>query len=341
MTETPRKPTETPATARPEPNRRFCVAPMLDWTDKHCRYFHRLLSQHALLYTEMVTTGALLHGDTERFLHFNAAEQPVALQLGGSDPAALAECARLAEQWGYAEVNLNVGCPSDRVQNGMFGACLMADPDRVANCVQSMQQAVSIPVTVKHRIGIDDQDSYAFLCRFIDRVSDAGCRSFIVHARKAILKGLSPKQNRDIPPLDYDRVYRLKQDYPQLEIIINGGIKTLTECDQHLQLLDGVMIGREAYQNPLLLAEVDQALFGGDPVDLDQMLLKLCDYCEHQLAQGAQLGWITRHILGLYQGQPGARRFRRFISENAFKPGADVTVLKQALALIKPELFAA
>ncbi len=324
-----------------EPNRRFSVAPMLDWTDKHCRYFHRLLSQHALLYTEMVTTGALLHGDSDRFLHFNAAEHPVALQLGGSDPVALAECAKMAEQWGYAEVNLNVGCPSDRVQNGMFGACLMADPQRVADCVASMQQAVSIPVTVKHRIGIDDQDSYAFLCRFIDIVSAAGCSSFIVHARKAILQGLSPKQNRDIPPLDYDRVYQLKQDYPQLELIINGGIKTLAECDQHLQRLDGVMIGREAYQNPLLLAEVDQALFAGEPVDLDAMLLQLCDYCEQQLAHGAQLGWITRHILGLYQGQPGARRFRRFISENAFKPGADVTVLKQALALIKPDLFAA
>ncbi len=324
-----------------EPNRRFSVAPMLDWTDKHCRYFHRLLSQHALLYTEMVTTGALLHGDSDRFLHFNAAEHPVALQLGGSDPVALAECAKMAEQWGYAEVNLNVGCPSDRVQNGMFGACLMADPQRVADCVASMQQAVSIPVTVKHRIGIDDQDSYAFLCRFIDIVSAAGCSSFIVHARKAILQGLSPKQNRDIPPLDYDRVYQLKQDYPQLELIINGGIKTLAECDQHLQRLDGVMIGREAYQNPLLLAEVDQTLFAGEPVDLDAMLLQLCDYCEQQLAHGAQLGWITRHILGLYQGQPGARRFRRFISENAFKPGADVTVLKQALALIKPDLFAA
>lgn len=333
--------TNQTSTTATEPSRRFCVAPMLDWTDKHCRYFHRLLSQHALLYTEMVTTGALLHGDRDRFLHFDAAEHPVALQLGGSDPVALAECARMAEQWGYDEVNLNVGCPSDRVQNGMFGACLMADPQRVADCVDAMQQAGSIPVTVKHRIGIDDQDSYEFLCRFIDIVSAAGCRSFIVHARKAILKGLSPKQNRDIPPLDYNRVYTLKKDYPQLELIINGGIKTLDDCDQHLQQLDGVMIGREAYQNPLLLAEVDQALFGGEAVDLDSVLLQLCDYCERQLAHGAQLGWITRHILGLYQGQPGARRFRRFISENAFKPGADVTVLKQALALVKPDLFAA
>ncbi|MEH6824908.1 MAG: tRNA dihydrouridine(20/20a) synthase DusA [Motiliproteus sp.] len=338
---TPAKTATTPATARPAVDRTFCVAPMLDWTDKHCRYFHRLLSQHALLYTEMVTTGAILHGDADRFLQFNPAEHPVALQLGGSDPAALAECARKAELWGYDEVNLNVGCPSDRVQNGMFGACLMADPQRVADAVKAMQQAVSIPITVKHRIGIDDQDSYEFLCRFIDTVAEAGCRTFIVHARKAILQGLSPKQNRDIPPLDYDRVYRLKQDYPALEIIINGGIKTLAECQQHLLQLDGVMIGREAYQNPLLLAEVDQALYNGDLVDLDQMLMRLCAYCEQQLAQGAQLGWITRHVLGLYQGQPGARRFRRFISENAFRPDAGIDVLKQALVLVKPGLFAA
>ena len=322
-------------------SRRFCVAPMLDWTDRHCRYFHRLLSKNALLYTEMVTTGAILHGDADRFLQFNPAEHPVALQLGGSDPAALAECARFAEQHGYDEVNLNVGCPSDRVQNGMFGACLMAEPQRVADCVTAMQQAVSIPITVKHRIGIDDQDSYAFLCQFIDQVAAAGCQTFIVHARKAILKGLSPKQNRDIPPLDYERVYRLKQDYPQLEIILNGGIKTLDECQQHLLQLDGVMVGREAYQNPLLLAEVDQSLYGGEPIDLDQALLQLCRYCEQQLAEGAQLGWITRHVLGLYQGQPGARRFRRFISENAFRSDADVDILKQALALVKPGLFAA
>ena len=338
---TQEKPLHLTTNALADPSRRFCVAPMLDWTDRHCRYFHRLLSQHALLYTEMVTTGAILHGDANRLLQFNPAEHPVALQLGGSDPAALAECARRAEQWGYDEVNLNVGCPSDRVQNGMFGACLMAQPERVAESVKAMRQAVAIPVTVKHRIGIDDQDSYPFLCRFIDTVADAGCTTFIVHARKAILQGLSPKQNRDIPPLDYDRVYRLKQDYPELEIIINGGIKTLDQCQQHLRQLDGVMIGREAYQNPLLLAEVDQALYGGNSVNLDQVLRDLCAYCEQQLDQGAQLGWITRHVLGLYQGQPGARRFRRFISENAFRPNADVNVLKQALALIKPELFAA
>ncbi|MFT5719810.1 MAG: tRNA-dihydrouridine synthase A [Motiliproteus sp.] len=337
----PDKTAAKPATTRSTVDRTFSVAPMLDWTDRHCRYFHRLLTQRALLYTEMVTTGAILHGNTERLLQFNPEEHPVALQLGGSDPAALAECARRAEQWGYDEVNLNVGCPSDRVQNGMFGACLMADPQRVADAVTAMQQAASIPITVKHRIGIDDQDSYEFLCRFIESVAAAGCETFIVHARKAILKGLSPKQNRDIPPLDYDRVYRLKQDYPQLEIIINGGIKTLDDCQKHLRQLDGVMVGREAYQNPLLLAEVDQALYGGDAVDLDRMLMKLCHYCEQQLAQGAQLGWITRHVLGLYQGQPGARRFRRFISENAFRSDADVDILKQALALVKPELFAA
>ncbi len=339
--ENPAKSAAKPDNTQPAVDRRFCVAPMLDWTDRHCRYFHRLLSQHALLYTEMVTTGAILHGDAQRLLQFDPAEHPVALQLGGSDPAALAECARRAEQWGYDEINLNVGCPSDRVQNGMFGACLMAEPQRVADCVTAMQQAVSIPITVKHRIGIDDQDSYAFLCQFIDSVADAGCRTFIVHARKALLKGLSPKQNRDIPPLDYERVYLLKQDYPQLEIIINGGIKTLDDCQQHLQQLDGVMVGREAYQNPLLLAEVDQNLYGGEPIDLDRMLLQLCDYCEQQLAEGAQLGWITRHVLGLYQGQPGARRFRRFISENGFRADADVDILKQALALVNPKLFTA
>ena len=316
---------------------------MLDWTDRHCRYFHRLLSQQTLLYTEMVTTGAILNGDggPGRFLDFDPCEHPLALQLGGSDPQALAECARLAEQWGYDEVNLNVGCPSDRVQNGMFGACLMAEPQRVADCVRAMQAVVSIPVTVKHRIGIDDQEDYAFLRAFIEPVAEAGCQSFIVHARKAILQGLSPKQNREIPPLNYERVYQLKQDYPQLEIIINGGIKTLDECQTHLSQVDGVMVGREAYQNPLMLAQVDSTLFDGKAVDLDQVLIELCEYCERQLAQGAQLGWIARHLLGLYQGQPGARRFRRYISENAFKPGADVNVLKQALALVKPDLFAA
>ncbi|WP_210397710.1 tRNA dihydrouridine(20/20a) synthase DusA [Motiliproteus sediminis] len=324
-------------------NRRFCVAPMLDWTDRHCRYFHRLLSHNAVLYTEMVTTGALLHAEPKRFLQFDPFEQPVALQLGGSDPAALAECARMAEQWGYNEVNLNVGCPSDRVQNGMFGACLMADPARVRDCMRAMIEAVSIPVTVKHRIGIDDQDSYEFLRNFVDTVADSGCTTFIVHARKAILQGLSPKQNREIPPLIYDRVYQLKQELPQLEIIINGGIQTLDQCEQHLNQVDGVMVGREAYQNPLLLADVDHRLYGtaNGPTDLDTVISGLLGYVQNQLDQGAQLGWIARHLLGLFQGRPGARRFRRHISENAFKPGAGIEVLQDALALVNIDTHAA
>lgn len=309
---------------------------MLDWTDRHCRYFHRLLSQHALLYTEMVTTGALLNGDSARFLQFDPFEQPVALQLGGSDPAALAECARMAEAWGYQEVNLNVGCPSDRVQNGLFGACLMADAAKVRDCLRAMQEAVKIPVTIKHRIGIDDQDSYPFLTNFIATVAESGCTTFIVHARKAILQGLSPKQNREIPPLNYERVYQLKRDFPQLEIIINGGIQTLEQCEAHLQQVDGVMVGREAYHNPLLLAEVDQRIYhaADAPTDLDQVVSGLLEYVQRQLDQGAQLGWISRHLLGLFQGQPGARRFRRHISENAFRPNAGIEVLQDALALV-------
>ena len=324
---------------RPALDRRFCVAPMLDWTDRHCRYFHRLLSRHAVLYTEMVTTGALLHADPARLLQFDPFEQPVALQLGGSDPAALAECARLAEAWGYSEVNLNVGCPSDRVQNGLFGACLMADAPRVRDGLRAMQDAVSIPVTVKHRIGIDDQDSYAFLRDFVATVADGGCGTFIVHARKAILQGLSPKQNREIPPLLYERVYRLKQEFPPLEIILNGGIQTLDACAEHLRQVDGVMVGREAYQNPLLLLDVDHRIYGvTDSVTrLEGVLAGLLQYVQHQLDQGAQLGWISRHLLGLFQGQPGARRFRRHLSENACRPGAGIEVLQDALALVTIE----
>ncbi len=314
--------------------RRFCVAPMLDWTDRHCRYFHRLLSKNAFLYTEMVTTGALLHADVGRFLDFDPLEHPVALQLGGSNPGDLAHCARLAEQWGYQEVNLNVGCPSDRVQNGMFGACLMADAQRVYDCLAAMLDCVDIPVTIKHRIGIDEHDSYEFLHQFVEKVVTSGCSTFIVHARKAILQGLSPKENRDIPPLIYDRVYRLKQDFPQLEIIINGGIKTFSDIDQHLEHVDGVMLGREAYQNPMLLSRVDQHLYGSDAaaVDLSRVIEQLCDYCDREQAKGAQVGWITRHVLGLFQGQPGARRYRRYISENAHKPGATSAVLRDAVA---------
>ncbi|MGZ8227815.1 MAG: tRNA dihydrouridine(20/20a) synthase DusA [Methylococcaceae bacterium] len=312
---------------------RFCVAPMMDWTDRHCRFFHRLLSQHALLYTEMVTTGALIHGDHHRFLHFNAAEHPLALQLGGSNPRELAICAKMAADYGYDEVNLNVGCPSDRVQNGRFGACLMAEPELVAECVAAMSQTINIPVTVKSRIGIDDKDSYQELTHFIATLADAGCRTFIVHARKAWLKGLSPKQNREAPPLRYDIVYQLKIDFPQLEIILNGGVTSLDEAETILQHVDGVMVGREAYHNPYVLAEVDQRLFGvsADPVSRETVLELLIPYIQEQIKTGPRLNSVSRHILGLFHGEPGARGWRRYLSENVGKPGADENVLAEAL----------
>ncbi|PSJ46556.1 tRNA dihydrouridine(20/20a) synthase DusA [Zobellella endophytica] len=317
------------------PSARFSVAPMLDWTDKHCRYFHRLLSRHAQLYTEMVTTGAILHGKGD-YLAFNAQEHPLVLQLGGSDAHALARCARLAEQRGYDEINLNVGCPSDRVQNGLFGACLMAEPGRVADGVAAMKAEVAIPVTVKTRIGIDEQDSYEFLCALVDRLVDAGVDALIVHARKAWLKGLSPKENREIPPLDYERVYRLKRDFPGLTIAINGGIKTLAEAREHLRHLDGVMLGREVYQNPYLLAQVDGELFGDrhDVISRHQVIRELLPYIEQELGKGTYLGNITRHTLGLFQGLPGARAWRRHLSENAHKPGAGIEVVEAALAKV-------
>ncbi|EPA8368784.1 tRNA dihydrouridine(20/20a) synthase DusA [Vibrio fluvialis] len=315
---------------------RLSVAPMLDWTDRHCRYFHRLLSSQTLLYTEMVTTGAIIHGKGD-FLAYNEEEHPVALQLGGSNPADLARCAKLAQERGYDEINLNVGCPSDRVQNGRFGACLMAEPDLVAQCVAAMKEVVDIPVTVKTRIGIDDQDSYEFLTNFVTLVSEkGGCEQFTIHARKAWLSGLSPKENREIPPLDYPRAYQLKQDFPHLTIAVNGGVKTLAEAKEHLQHLDGVMIGREAYQSPYLLAEVDQKIFGLDtPVKKrSQVVQEMYPYIEQQLAQGSYLGHITRHMLGLFQNMPGARQWRRHISENAHKAGAGIEVVEQALAKI-------
>ncbi|WP_404413196.1 tRNA dihydrouridine(20/20a) synthase DusA [Serratia aquatilis] len=310
---------------------------MLDWTDRHCRYFHRLLSKETLLYTEMVTTGAIIHGKGD-YLAYSEEEHPVALQLGGSDPAALAHCAKLAEQRGYDEINLNVGCPSDRVQNGMFGACLMGQATLVADCIKAMRDAVSIPVTVKTRIGIDDQDSYAFLCDFIATVAERGeCDMFTIHARKAWLSGLSPKENREVPPLDYPRVYQLKRDFPALTIAINGGVKTLEEAKQHLQHVDGVMMGREAYQNPGILARVDSEIFDTQSKVMDNVAIieSLYPYIEHELANGTYLGHITRHILGLFQGVPGARQWRRYLSENAHKPGADVRVVEQALALVR------
>jgi tRNA-dihydrouridine synthase A len=295
----------------------------------------RLFSKRALLYTEMVTTGAILHGDRERYLQFDTVEQPLALQIGGSDPRELAECARLAELWGYSEVNLNCGCPSDRVQSGRFGACLMAEPELVAEGLAAMRDAVSIPVTVKHRIGIDDMEDYAGLTRFVEAQAGVGVTTFIVHARKAWLNGLSPKENREIPPLDYPMVYRLKRDYPQLEIVLNGGIHTLEECRQHLRHLDGVMLGRAAYQNPALLAQVDSELFGEAPgPTAAEVVERMLPYIERELGRGARLNHISRHMLGLFQGLPGARRFRRHLSEHAHKSGAGPEVVEQALALV-------
>ncbi|CAH0542947.1 tRNA dihydrouridine(20/20a) synthase DusA [Vibrio marisflavi] len=319
---------------------RFSVAPMLDWTDRHCRYFHRLLSSEALLYTEMVTTGAIIHGKGD-FLKYSEEEHPIALQLGGSNAKDLAHCAKLAQERGYDEVNLNVGCPSDRVQNGRFGACLMAEPELVAECVAEMKSVVDIPVTVKTRIGIDDQDSYEFLTDFISTVSEkGGCEQFTIHARKAWLTGLSPKENREIPPLDYDRAYQIKRDFPNLVIAVNGGVKTLDESIEHLNHLDGVMIGREAYQNPYMLAEVDQKLFGSEaPIKKrSQVVEEMYPYIEQQLANGSYLGHITRHMIGLFQSMPGARQWRRYISENAHKPGAGIEVVEAALAKIPKEL---
>ena len=317
-------------------NHRFSIAPMMDWSDHNCRYFWRLLTKQALLYTEMVTTGALIHGDRKRFLHFNREEHPVALQLGGSDPKDLARCARWAQEWGYDEVNINCGCPSDRVQSGMFGACLMGKPDLVADCVKAMMDSCDIPVTVKHRIGIDHMESYEQLLAFIEPVAAAGCSVFIVHARKAWLQGLSPKENREIPPLNYPWVYQLKKDFPHLTIVVNGGIQTIEECQTHLDHVDGVMLGREAYQNPWMLAQVDEALFGMDsPLkSRDDVIVELLPFAEQHLAQGGQLNHITRHILGLYQGIPGARKFRRHLSENAYKKEAGIRILAEAYALV-------
>ena len=309
---------------------------MMDWSDRHCRYFHRLLTREALLYTEMVTAEAILHGKRDQLLAFSTEENRIALQVGGSDPVKLAEAARIGEGYGYDEINLNVGCPSDRVQEGRFGACLMAEPQLVADCVAAMRNAVRVPVTVKCRIGIDDQDSEADFERFIVTVAAAGCRTVIVHARKAWLKGLSPKENREIPPLDYGRVYRLKAAHPELEIAINGGIATLGQAEDQLAHVDGVMIGRAAYQTPYVLAEVDQRLFGSTrPVATRAEVLEaLIPYTERHVAKGGRLNNIARHILGLYHGEAGARAFRRLLSEKAVKNGAGAELLAEASALM-------
>lgn len=318
-------------------SRRFSVAPMMDWTTSHFRYLARQLSRHALLYTEMVTTGALIHGDTARFLRHDPAEYPLALQLGGSDAGELAQCAKLAEQYGFDEVNLNVGCPSDRVQNNMIGACLMGHPDKVAEGVRAMIEATDLPVTVKHRIGIDGRESWDDLCEFIEKVAAAGCKTFIVHARIAILEGLSPKENREVPPLKYDWVYALKQKYPHLEIIINGGIKTFDECHEHMQHTDGVMLGREAYNNPWLLASVDNEFFGAPEATFTRhdALRAMYPFIESELARGVYLTHMSRHLLGLFHGVPGGRQFRRHISENAHKPGSGLEVIQAALEKVR------
>jgi tRNA-dihydrouridine synthase A len=314
---------------------KFCVAPMMDWTDRHCRFFHRQLSARALLYTEMVTAPAVQHGKRDVLLGFSPEEHPVALQLGGSDASKLAEAAAIGESFGYDEINLNVGCPSDRVQEGRFGACLMGEPELVARCVAAMRAAVRLPVTVKCRIGIDDQDSEADLERFISAVADAGCRTFIVHARKAWLQGLSPKENREVPPLDYARIYRLKEAHPELQVILNGGVVSLEAAEAHLQYVDGVALGRAAYQNPYLLAVVDRRFFAAatSPPSRRAVIEALIPYAERHLAAGGRLNNIARHVLGLYHGRPRARAFRRHIAEQAPRPGAAAGVLIEAMEI--------
>ncbi len=308
---------------------------MMDWTDRHCRFLLRLLSPHARLYTEMVTAAALIHGDADKLLEFDAAEHPVALQLGGSDPKMMADAAKKAADAAYDEININVGCPSDRVQSGQFGACLMSKPDLVARCFEEMSAVCDLPVTVKTRIGIDDYDSYEFLREFIETLKAAGCNTFIVHARLAILQGLSPKDNRTVPPLDYERVYQLKREFPNLEIILNGGISDTDLVLGHLEHVDGVMIGRQAYHDPYFLTELEKALFG--TVDLQapdrhEIIESMLPYIEQQMSAGAELQHITRHMLGLFAGQPGARAWRRYLSQNAHLPGAGIEVLQDALA---------
>jgi len=310
----------------------LCVAPMMDWTDRHCRYFHRLLATSALLYTEMVTTGAVLHGDREKLLGFNPEEHPLALQLGGSDPQDLAKSAKIAADRGYDEINLNVGCPSDRVQRGRFGACLMLEPGLVRDCVAAMRDSVDIPVTVKTRIGVDECDSYGYFSDFINIVAESGCGVFIVHARKAWLSGLSPKQNREIPTLRPDWVYRLKQERPDLAVVLNGGVATADDAERHLQRLDGVMLGRAAYHEPWVLAQCQNRLFGGpDLPDRERIVGEMTDYLRRQVRLGVPVKHVSRHLLGLFLGEPGARSWRRYISENAHREDGNTDLLLRAL----------
>ncbi len=325
--------------------RTISVAPMMDWTDRHCRHFHRHITRHTWLYTEMVTTGALLHGDTGRHLDFDPFEHPLALQLGGSEPGDLAKCAKMGEQWGYNEINLNCGCPSERVQRGAFGACLMNEPGLVADCVKAMRDAVSIDVTVKHRIGVNDVDSYDFVRDFVGKVADAGCSTFIVHARNAILKGLSPKENREIPPLNYDYAYQLKRDFPELEIIVNGGIKNYAEIDLHLQHVDGVMLGREAYHNPYWMAEFDTRYFQDHTQNLTpvksrrEIIEAMLPYVQTQLdlnaKHGLKLNSITRHMLGIMSGLAGARSFRQMLSDSKKLASGRAALLLEAADLVR------
>ncbi|HYF22547.1 MAG TPA: tRNA dihydrouridine(20/20a) synthase DusA [Caulobacteraceae bacterium] len=318
-------------------DRRFSIAPMMDWTDRRCRAFHRALTKRTLLYTEMVTTGAVLHGDREKLLGFDDLEHPVALQLGGSDPTDLAASARIAEDYGYDEVNLNVGCPSDRVQSGRFGACLMREPELVAECVAAMRGAVRIPVTVKCRIGVDDQDPEQSLFELVDRCAQAGVGVFVVHARKAWLKGLSPKENRDVPPLDYPLVYRLKRERPELTVVINGGIASLDEAEAHLAHVDGAMLGRAAYHEPAILGQADRRMFGDDAADVDPFAAVEAyrPYMSAKLAQGVALPAMTRHMLGLMHGRPGARAWRRILTVESIRPGAGLDVLDRALTAVR------
>jgi tRNA-dihydrouridine synthase A len=317
----------------------FAVAPMMDWTDRHCRVFHRTLTRHAVLYTEMVTALAVKHGDRQKLLGFDQTEHPLALQLGGSEPALLAEAAKIGEDFGYDQININVGCPSDRVQGGHFGACLMAEPQLVADCVLKMQRAVKVPVTVKCRIGIDDQDEESALQNFIETVANAGCETFIVHARKAWLHGLSPKENREIPPLNYDRVYRLKKSFPNLDIHLNGGLETLAQSTPHLENLDGIMLGRAAYHNPWILQGVDSQFTGqvAPCVTRRDVVMAMVPYINEQVGRGLYLHRITRHMLGLYHAQPGGRMWRQIISTESCKPGANSSVLLRALEVVETQ----
>jgi tRNA-dihydrouridine synthase A len=322
-------------------DRRLSVAPMMDWTDRHCRYFHRLLAPSALLYTEMLTTGAILHGDRDRLLGFNPEEHPLALQLGGSEPDELARCAAIAAERGYDEVNLNVGCPSDRVQRGRFGACLMLEPGLVADCVATMRAAVTIPVTIKTRLGVDDHDSYAGFSDFVGRVAAAGCAVFVVHARKAWLSGLSPKENREVPELRYEWVYRLKRENPGLTVVLNGGIGSIEAVERHLDAVDGVMLGRAAYLDPWLLAELQARLFGGPGTrSREETVQVLTRYLEEQIARGVPVKHVSRHVLGLFQGQPGARRWRRYLSQRAHLEPDNPELLLQALERMQPSAHA-